>query len=276
MKKNTLLMLGTIVLSSSLLTSPSVYVHARGVSSQMTHITNRNVNHSMGDFLKGTANLRRLETSGISAAELGRPSKDFIDISSHNGDISKEEFQMMKDKYGIKGVIVKLTEGSSYRNLNAPMQIANAKAVGLRVSAYHFSWFDSPERATEEAEYFLDYAKELNLDLNTSLVNDYESVSSPVESDPTTNSLRFAEVLKTAGYENVYHYSSKTWFSSVLDINKLGQKNCWVAEWPLNPTADNPLHTENAAWQWASDLYFPELGDSRYFDISTDYLNAFS
>jgi hypothetical protein len=71
-------------------------------------------------------------------------------------------------------------------------------------------------------------------------------------------------------------HSSKSWFSSVLDMTKLGPKTCWVAEWPMNPTNGQLLHTENASWQWASDLYFPELGNARHFDISTDYLNAFS
>ncbi|QSE77682.1 cell wall hydrolase [Lactococcus taiwanensis] len=230
----------------------------------------------MGDLLKKDANLRINKYSGISAEETGRPSKDFIDISSHNGVITKDEFQIMKNKYGIKGVVVKLTEGNVYRNPEAPKQIENAKAAGLKVSVYHFSWFDSTQGAIEEAQYFLDYAKELNLDTDTSFVNDYETVSNPLELDPTSNSLKFAEILKSEGYNNVYHYSSKSWFSSVLDMEKLGEENCWVAEWPMNPTENNLLNTGNASWQWASDLYFPELGDSRHFDISTDYLNAFT
>lgn len=278
MNKIITLTLGTTMLCGLLLTSHSGNVKAGEVNVKNSHslLINESNNHSMGDFIKKDMSSRMNESSGISATETGRPSMDFIDISSNNGEITTSEFQMMKDKYNIKGVIVKLTEGSSYRNPEAPKQIANAKAAGLRVSVYHFSWFDSTEGAIEEAQYFLDYAKELNLDADTSFVNDYEKVKTPLESDPTSNSLKFAETLNSGGYKNVYHYSSKTWFSSVLDMSKLGEENCWVAEWPMDPKDDSLLNTGNAAWQWASDLYFPELGDNRQFDISTDYLNAFS
>ncbi|WP_424348884.1 GH25 family lysozyme [Latilactobacillus sp. 5-91] len=275
MKKIVTLTLGTLLLSSALLT-PNIV----GAASQTGHsgaimqtIINEHNNHAMGDLIKRSELTPFADESGISAAETGRPAKDFIDISSNNGSISKDEFQLMKNKYGIKGVIVKLTEGDSYRNPLAPEQIANAKAAGLKVSVYHFSWFANTQEAAEEATYFMNYAKELNLAQNTSFVNDYEAVNS---SSATTNTLKFADTLKAAGFKNVYHYSSKSWFSSVLDMTKLGPKTCWVAEWPMNPSENQLLHTENASWQWASDLYFPELGNARHFDISTDYLNAFS
>lgn len=275
MKKIVTLTLGTVLLSSALLTQNTVYAtNQTGSSGAITHtIINENNNHALGDLIKQNGPAYFADESGISAAETGRPAKDFIDISSNNGSISKDEFQLMKNQYGIKGVIVKLTEGDSYRNPLAPEQIANAQAVGLKVSVYHFSWFANPQEAAEEATYFMNYAKELKLAQNTSFVNDYESVNSP---NATSNALKFADTLKAAGFKNVYHYSSKSWFSSVLDMTKLGAKTCWVAEWPLNPSNDQLLHTGNASWQWASDLYFPELGRTRHFDISTDYLNAFS
>lgn len=275
MKKFVALTLGTTLLSSALLTQNMVHAATTtGAQNIETHmVINQLNNHAMGDLIKQSTAVSFADESGISAAETGRPSKDFIDISSNNGAISKDEFQLMKDKYGIKGVIVKLTEADSYRNPEAPAQIANAKAAGLKVSVYHFSWFANAEEAAEEANYFLDYAKELNLDQNTSFVNDYESQKVP---ESTENSLVFAQTLKDAGYANVYHYSSKGNFDTLLDMSKLGEKNCWVAQWPMDPSSDNLLNTNNAAWQWASDLYFPELGSARHFDISADYLNAFS
>ena len=278
MKKIVTLTVGTTMLCGLLLSSGVGSINADKIDYKSSHslLIKGTNNHSMGELIKKDTSPRINESSGISAAETGRPSKDFIDVSSNNGEITKEEFQIMKNKYGIKGVIVKLTEGNVYKNPEAPKQIANAKAAGLKVSVYHFSWFDSTQGAIEEAQYFLDYAKELNLDGDTSFVNDYEKVDAPLESNPTSNSLKFAEVLKSGGYKNVYHYSSKNWFSSVLDMKKLGAENCWIAEWPMNPTEDNLLNTSNAAWQWANDLYFPELGDNRQFDISTDYLNAFT
>lgn len=74
----------------------------------------------------------------VSASNTNTPSKSFIDISSHNGNISVANFQKMKG-YGVTGVVVKLTEATSYTNPYAQSQINNAMAAGMKVSAYHYS-----------------------------------------------------------------------------------------------------------------------------------------
>lgn len=79
-----------------------------------------------------------LTLPAVSATNNDTPRKDFIDVSSHNGSISVASYQTMK-KYGVKGVVVKLTEATSYKNPYAKEQIANAKKAGLNVSAYHYS-----------------------------------------------------------------------------------------------------------------------------------------
>lgn len=76
----------------------------------------------------------------------GLPNKDFIDVASHQGSISTNDYQIIKNE-GVKGVSVKLTEGTSYVNPYAQTQINNAKAVGLQVSAYHFSRYISVQDA---------------------------------------------------------------------------------------------------------------------------------
>lgn len=235
-------------------------------------------NHALGDAWRKNSWLR---ATGISAAETGRPSQDFIDVSSHNGSVTTSEFKLMKDKYGLRGVAVKLTEGTYYRNPYAKEQIANATAAGLKVSAYHYSTYTNSEESVKEAEYFNDYALELNLPKTTTMVNDYEQEEMVAAAeDSTRDSQVFANYLKkTQGYSNVIHYSSANLFTNgTLDQEELGEKNCWVAQWPNDPSSDNQLHTSNAAWQWASDFYYPELGDAsvRGFDINSDYTGVFS
>ncbi len=69
-----------------------------------------------------------------------------------------EQFKLIKS-YGVSAVVVKLTEATSYRNPLAASQIANAKAAGLIVHAYHYSWFTTEAQAKAEADYFVSYAK---------------------------------------------------------------------------------------------------------------------
>ena len=64
--------------------------------------------------------------------------KSFVDVSSHNGDISIGDYRTLANK-GVGGVVVKLTEDTWYKNPNAENQIRNAQAAGLQVSTYHFS-----------------------------------------------------------------------------------------------------------------------------------------
>ncbi|EPC47895.1 autolysin AtlA, partial [Lacticaseibacillus paracasei subsp. paracasei Lpp7] len=56
---------------------------------------------------------------------------------------------------GVTGVVVKVTEASSYHNPFATSQIANARAAGLKVSAYHYGWMNSTTDARSEADILL-------------------------------------------------------------------------------------------------------------------------
>lgn len=107
----------------------------------------------------------------VSVTNTNTPSKSFIDISSHNGTISVADFQKMKS-YGVTGVVIKLTEATSYINPYAQSQINNAMTAGLKVSAYHYSWFKTDAEAVAEANYFAKAAKSFGLSSGTMMVND--------------------------------------------------------------------------------------------------------
>ena len=78
----------------------------------------------------------------IVAGQSGTPKIDFVDVSSWNGNLLFDDFKKIKN-YGVKGVIVKLTEGKYYLNPNARLQINNARQAGLKIAVYHYSKFDS-------------------------------------------------------------------------------------------------------------------------------------
>lgn len=201
------------------------------------------------------------------------PSKNFIDISSHNGNISVADFQKIKS-YGITGVVVKLTEATSYINPFAQAQINNAKAAGLKVSAYHYSWFVNDAQAVAEANYFATAARNFGLDNNTVMVNDIEEPQIAGKGDHTTNSKAFENRLKALGFGNVRHYIGLNWITSGrINAATLGNKTIWVAAYPYNLSTQN-FYTQYGAWQWSSQLTFP--GISGTFDINADYTGMFS
>jgi Lyzozyme M1 (1,4-beta-N-acetylmuramidase) len=196
------------------------------------------------------------------------PPKSFIDVSSWNGPLSVNDYNIIKS-YGVTGVVVKLTEGTSYTNPYINEQVNNAKQAGLKVSAYHYSHFYDQPSAYQEAEYFASVAKKLGLDIQTVMVNDIEEPSIGMDKDHTANSKYFEQRLNQLGYQNIRHYVGLNWINQgLIDPDILGFKNMWVAAYPYTLTSDS-LYTDYGAWQWSSELSFPGVVGT--FDISADY-----
>lgn len=63
-----------------------------------------------------------------------------IDVSAHNGDI---DFERVKAE-GIEFVIIKATEGSTFKDKRFVDNVRKARKAGLKVGAYHFFRFDTP------------------------------------------------------------------------------------------------------------------------------------
>lgn len=214
----------------------------------------------------------RASVPEVQATNNNTPTKSFIDVSSHNGTISVEAYQSMK-KYGVTGVVVKLTQGTWYTNEFAASQINNARAAGLKVSAYHYSEFITDAQAIAEASFFATTANALGLGKGTVMVNDIEEPKIAGKGDHTANSRAFAARLNQLGFGNVRHYVGLNWITSGrINAGALGNKNIWVAAYPYNLSQNN-LYTQYGAWQWNSRLRFPNINVN--FDISADYTGAF-
>lgn len=215
----------------------------------------------------------RATIPAVSATNSNTPTKSFVDVASYQGALTVANYRTMKN-YGVTGVVVKLTEGTSYRNPYAKTQVNNAIAAGLKVGVYHYSHFTNASGARAEANYFARFAKELGLPASTVMVNDIEDNSQSGLTTNTANSQTFASQLGTQGYSIVKHYTGAYWVSSgKFNPNTVGKQNVWLAAYPLNVSNRNQ-YTDYAAWQWNSRLSFP--GVSGNFDISADYTGTFS
>lgn len=229
------------------------------------------------DLNRGAVQRRQARAATIPsvlASNKNTPTKSFVDISSHNGTLSVNDFLNMK-KYGVTGVVVKLTEYTTYTNEYAASQVKNAKAAGLKVSAYHYSWFTTDAQARTEADYFANAARAVGLDNSTVMVNDIEESQILGQGNHTANSIAFENRLKQLGFQNVRHYSSLSWFNSgYLNPQSLGLKKIWVAAYPYTIPNTN-FYTQYSSWQWNSRLRFSEIANKE-FDISADYNNSFT
>lgn len=203
----------------------------------------------------------------------------FVDISSHNGDISVADFNRLKSQ-GITGVVIKLTEGTNYLNPYAKSQIANAQAAGMKVSAYHFSQYATADQARAEATYFANTAQSLGLDKDLVMVNDLESDN--LLTDVNGNTQAWTDTMKSLGYSNLVYYTMASWLDSrggQLNTAQLGWPNLWVAHYINGYTylsqeeaQNHKLYPNAAAWQYTS----VSTKLKNYLDENIDYTRRMS
>ena len=209
--------------------------------------------------------------------------KSFVDVSSHNGEISIGDYRTLANK-GVGGVVVKLTEDTWYKNPNAENQIRNAQAAGLQVSTYHFSRYTSEEAARAEARFYIAAAQRLNLPKNTLMVNDFEDAK--MQSNINRNTQAWVDEMRKNGYTNLMFYTSASW----LDENNLrkkgpvntahfGLQNFWVAQYPspklsVNDAKSLRYNGKAGAWQFTSQAEL--LPGKHFFDHSVDYTGRFT
>ena len=209
--------------------------------------------------------------------------KSFVDVSSHNGEISIGDYRTLANK-GVGGVVVKLTEDIWYKNPNAENQIRNAQAAGLQVSTYHFSRYTSEEAARAEARFYIAAAQRLNLPKNTLMVNDFEDAK--MQSNINRNTQAWVDEMRKNGYTNLMFYTSASW----LDENNLrkkgpvntahfGLQNFWVAQYPspklsVNDAKSLRYNGKAGAWQFTSQAEL--LPGKHFFDHSVDYTGRFT
>lgn len=99
-----------------------------------------------------------------------------IDISAHNGDI---DFRKVAAD-GISFVIIKATEGGTFKDRKFIDNLRKAREAGLKVGAYHFFRFDTP--GYMQGLNFLNSLQSRQLDLP--LIIDIEEWANP-NSQPT-------------------------------------------------------------------------------------------
>lgn len=165
----------------------------------------------------------------------------FIDTSSNNGSMSVSDFTTLYNS-GVKGIIVKATEGTTYVNSLAASHLANANSTGIKtVGAYHFLKGDSS--GTAQGQAFLSEIEALGLPKTAIVACDIEDSSLSFDL-ATLNSMiaDFYKVLTDAGYTNTADYASASWFGSrFTSIAKLK----WIASIGTNT---KPAGAD--AWQY--------------------------
>lgn len=162
---------------------------------------------------------------------------------------------------GAAGIIIKVTEGTYYKNNKAAAQIRSALKAGLQIHLYHYAKYQTKQQAIAEADYFSNFAKELGFTGDCVMVADVEdqTISS---STVYQNTVVFLDRLKALGW-SVALYSMASWFwAKKLPTNY----PLWVANYGVSQPGVNNV----AAWQYTSNYNGMNL------DMSYDFAGLFT
>ena len=94
------------------------------------------------------------------------------DVSSWQPE-SDSWFRKLAD-VGVKAVVVKLTEGTTYRNPKAAAQLAAGRRMGMQVHGYHYAHYHNSADAVAEGRFFGTTAKALGLSTESVMAADVE------------------------------------------------------------------------------------------------------
>lgn len=157
-----------------------------------------------------------------------------IDVSKWQGNINwvkakndGVDFAIIREGYGKDGKDKKFEE--NYKN---------AKASGIPVGVYHYSYADSVEDAKKEAEFCLKNIKGKQLEYPVCFdIEDKEQLK--LNDRQRTDIVKaFCETIENAGYYAMI-YCNLNWYNNYLIKDELKQYDLWIAQWKVGVPSVN-------------------------------------
>lgn len=165
-----------------------------------------------------------------------------IDVSEHQGIINWTKVA----KAGIDFAIIRAGYGRelSQKDKYFERNYAGAKAAGIKVGAYWYSYADSVTKGEQEAKTCLKVLKGKNFELPVFFDQEYEkSILALSNKTRTDIVLKFLETIKAAG-RKVGLYSSTNFIQTKLQASRLTAYPLWLAEY------GSKLHYTGKVWAW--------------------------
>lgn len=170
-----------------------------------------------------------------------------IDVSKHQGII---DWKKVKAD-GIEFAIIRIGYGGSVpvKDERFEENYKNAKANGLKVGTYLYSYANSESDVKAETDAILKWLSGKNFELPFYLdVEDSKTQGGLSVSELTNYVYEICENVEKAGYFTGI-YASKNWLETKLDITRLKRFTIWLAQWSTNPTYQGAY----AMWQYTSN-----------------------
>lgn len=125
-----------------------------------------------------------------------------------------------------------------------------AKAVGLHVGAYYYTYAMSLEEAERDADEFLEFicGKEFDMPVYVDIENEkQQSLSRPLLTEMV---LTFCDKIADAGYYSGV-YANRNWFNTLLNFDTLASTyELWIAQWTESGEPNGDYSESYGIWQY--------------------------
>lgn len=232
-------------------------------------------------FTAGVPVLAETAPNGADVITVGdkrNSSSDAVDVASWQSWMKQTDFDKLKQA-GVKTIIVKATEGTTYTNPYMKSSLKMARQAGLNVAIYHYSQYRSQEGARAEAKYLVKTLQDAGLGENTLVFNDLEDANTYkglTKEQVVANTNAFFDELFKQGYSNMGLYTFVSYPNRAALEEILGKEDTWLAQYPFKPTANNAFEIKHrndgyGAWQFSSSARIQNGSTNQLIDVSKDY-----
>lgn len=193
--------------------------------------------------------------------------KKVIDVSEHQGVINWNAVKNQNTgAKSIDGAIIRLSAGTAREDYQLANNIRGARANGIPIGAYIYSYANCEEHAIEEARFTVEMIEKYGLQ-NTEFPIYYDLERFTAWSDGTklnyapSSSAQYERIVKTymnylnsRGYYNIQLYSYRSLIQSHMNTPYLLKYLGWIAEYSHVLNFDNTYYNGLFGWQYTSTL----------------------
>lgn len=181
--------------------------------------------------------------------------KNIIDISEHNGTI---DFNKVKQD-GIEGIILRVGWIGNKQNHTIDKKFdvyyKACSTLKIPIGVYVYSYCTSLETlkqgtnwVLEKLNYYTSNYKKAELPIFLDLEDN--TIQGLGKTNLTNQALEFCKMIESKGYKAGV-YASKSWFTNLIDVNKLITYKIWLAEW--NGKQNHTANFNVDLWQYTSN-----------------------
>ena len=186
------------------------------------------------------------------------------DLSKFNRNVNMK----LAKQNGMDFVILKAGSGYSGEDPKFQQNYNNAKAAGLNVGAYWYSYAVNVEEAKEEAVRFMKILGKKQFEYPVYLDFEDPSQRKIPKKTKTDMAIAFMSILEKNGFYTGL-YSSASWINNQFERERLKEYDVWIAHWHVtNPNCFTP---DYGMWQFTNKSKIKGVSDTGEGGVDMNY-----